>query len=312
LYIYGEVGRGKTFLMDLFYENLDITDKKRYHFHEFMNEMQENIFEFRQREAAGEMSGDPIAFVASELAKTTRVICFDEFSVVDIADAMILGRLFQKFFEKNITIIATSNVRPDNLYKNGLNRALFLPFIAMIEARCEVLSLNSRTDYRLEKLSGSNVWVHPVDKTAMDQFFFKLTGEKQGKAVELPHKGRFIHVPQVASGVARFSFKDLCESPLAASDYLSIAHHFHTILIDAIPRITYKNRDHAKRFINVIDALYDNRVKLIASSDQEVISLYEGGDGFETFEFARTQSRLIEMRSEEYMTLPHGRPDKLG
>jgi cell division protein ZapE len=307
LYIHGEVGRGKTFLMDLFYENLQSTFKMRAHFHEFMADIHAQIFAFRQ----SEREGDPIAFVAGEIIKTTKVLCFDEFSVTDIADAMILGRLFQKFFESNMVIIATSNRKPDMLYYNGLNRALFLPFIAMLETRCEVLSLDSRTDYRLEKLSGVACWQCPPDKSFLDRLFLKLTGEGRGKPMDIPHIGRMLHVPQALYGVARFSFTDLCEKPHAASDYLSYAHRFHTILIDDIPRISVKNRDHAKRFINLIDALYDNRVKLYATATHRVRDLYEGGDGHETFEFTRTESRLIEMRSEEYLSLPHGRADKI-
>jgi cell division protein ZapE len=307
LYIYGEVGRGKTFLMDLFYENLRLKAKKRAHFHEFMADIHAQIFSFRQ----SEREGDPIAYVALEIMKTTKVLCFDEFSVTDIADAMILGRLFQKFFDHGMVIIATSNRRPDMLYYNGLNRALFLPFIAMLESKCEVISLDSRTDYRQEKLAGVACWQCPPDKSFLDSLFLKLTGEPQGKPLTIPHIGRLLHVPQALYGVARFSFSDLCEKPHAASDYLSYAHRFHTILIDDIPRISVKNRDHAKRFINLIDALYDNRVKLYATATHRVRDLYEGGEGHEAFEFARTESRLIEMRSEGYLSLPHGRADKI-
>lgn len=305
LYIHGEVGRGKTFLMDLFYENLHIKNKMRVHFHEFMADIHAQIFAFRQ----SMREGDPIAYVASEIMKTTKVLCFDEFSVTDIADAMILGRLFQKFFEGNVVIVATSNRKPDMLYYNGLNRALFLPFIAMLETKCDVLSLDSRTDYRLEKLTGVDCW--QSDKAFLDGLFLKLTGEVRGKPLSIAHIGRVLHVPQALYGVARFSFADLCEYPHAASDYLIYAHRFHTILIDDIPRISVKNRDHAKRFINLIDALYDNRVKLYATSFYQVTDLYEGGHGHEAFEFARTESRLIEMRSEDYLALSHGRADKI-
>lgn len=304
LYIHGEVGRGKTMLMDLFYENIAIKAKSRWHFHEFMNEVHVQINDFRGKEKRGEVkAGDPIAYVAQNMMKQLTLLCFDEFSVVDIADAMILGRLFEKFLTGGVTIIATSNVLPDNLYKNGLNRALFLPFIAVLKEKLEVVALNSRTDYRLEKLDGHPVWL--ADEALFSTLFTQMAG--QTKPLTLTHKGRDLHVPDTGRGVAKFTFAQLCETPLAASDYLLLAHQFHTIFVANIPKISKDKPDHAKRFINLIDALYDNHVKLVALCVFDVQALYEGGKGFETFEFTRTQSRLMEMRSSDYLALPHGR-----
>jgi cell division protein ZapE len=310
LYIYGDVGRGKTMLMDLFFEASPVARKRRAHFHEFMLDVHERIYAFRQRLKAGEHEDeDPIRHVAEELAEQAWLLCFDEFHVTDIADAMILGRLFTQLFARGIVLVATSNVAPEELYKDGLNRALFVPFIHMLEERMDIVRLDARTDFRLEKLAGLPVWYVPADAAAdaaLDAAWRRLTGGHEGAPAELALKGRSVHVPRAFMGVARFSFHDLCEQPLAAADYLRIAHDYHTIILDHVPAMTYDNRDAAKRFIILIDTLYDMNVKLIASAAAEPDALYRADEGFEAAEFRRTASRLIEMRSQAYLARPHG------
>jgi cell division protein ZapE len=310
LYIFGEVGRGKTMLMDLFYEASPVQRRRRAHFHEFMIDVHERVHGLRQKIKVGEFAGeDPIELVAKELAREAWLLCFDEFHVTDIADAMILGRLFTQLFARGVVMVATSNVPPADLYKDGLNRALFVPFIDMLEAHMDVVRLASRTDFRLDKLAGMPVWYVPADEAAaaaLDDAWRRLAREDDGAAQELPLKGRTIHVPRAAMGVARFSFHDLCEQPLAAADYLRIAHEYHTIILDRIPVMTFDNRNAAKRFIILIDTLYDMNVKLIASAAAEPDALYRADEGYEAQEFQRTASRLIEMRSEEYLARPHG------
>ena len=310
LYIYGEVGRGKTMLMDLFYEASPVQRRRRAHFHEFMIDVHERVHGLRQKMKVGEYAGeDPIELVAKDLAREAWLLCFDEFHVTDIADAMILGRLFAQLFTRGVVVVATSNVAPVDLYKDGLNRALFVPFIDMLEAHMDIVRLASRTDFRLEKLAGLPVWYVPADEAAdaaLDDAWRRLARENDGAAQELALKGRTIHVPRAAMGVARFSFHDLCEQPLAAADYLRIAHEYHTIILDHIPVMTFDNRNAAKRFIILIDTLYDMNVKLIASAAAELDALYRADEGYEAQEFRRTASRLIEMRSEEYLARPHG------
>ena len=312
LYIHGEVGRGKTMMMDLFFEASPVVRKRRAHFHEFMTDVHERARVFREKAKAGEADDDPIRLTAAGIAEESWLLCFDEFHVTDIADAMILGRLFTRLFELGVVVAATSNVAPGELYRGGLNRALFLPFIAMLEKRMEVLALNARTDFRLEKLSGQKVWYVPADDTAsaaLDAAWRRLVGSASGMPQELAVKGRRLRVPRAAMGVARFFFHDLCEQPLAAADYLRIAREFHTLIIDRIPVMGFDKRNAAKRFIILIDTLYDHAVKLVASAAAEPNTLYRADEGFEADEFNRTASRLIEMRSQSYLALPHGRRD---
>jgi cell division protein ZapE len=313
LYIHGEVGRGKTMLMDMFFQQSPVVHKRRAHFHEFMAEVHERIHGFRQNIARGEIAeGDVIALTAAAIFDEAWLLCFDEFHVTDIADAMILGRLFSRLFELGTVVVATSNVAPEDLYKGGLNRALFLPFIAQISDHMDVLRLDARTDFRLEKLAGVKMWLVPADRdadAALDKAWAKMTGNAKCKSRDISIKGRVLHVPCSADGVARFSFADICEKPLAASDYLRLAHDYHTIMIDRIPVIDYAERNAAKRFIALIDTLYDNAVKLMASAEADPVSLYVATEGYEANEFKRTASRLIEMSSESYLALPHGHKD---
>jgi cell division protein ZapE len=313
LYIHGDVGRGKTMLMDMFFQQSPVVHKRRAHFHEFMAEVHERIYGFRQDIARGDVpDGDVIALTADAIFEQAWLLCFDEFHVTDIADAMILGRLFSKLFALGTVVVATSNVAPDDLYKGGLNRALFLPFIAQITAHMDVLPLDARADFRMEKLAGVKMWLVPAGPSAaaaLDEAWAAMTGNAPRKPRDISIKGRILHVPRSAPGVARFSFADLCEMPLAASDYLRLAHDYHTILIDGIPVMDYGQRNAAKRFIALIDTLYDNAVKLMASAESDPMSLYLATEGDEANEFKRTSSRLVEMSSASYLALPHGRKD---
>ena len=315
LYVHGDVGRGKTMMMDLFFEASPVVRKRRAHFHEFMADVHERVRVFRQRLKDGEIDGeDAIRLAAGEIAEESWLLCFDEFHVTDIADAMILGRLFARLFELGVVVVATSNVAPSELYKEGLNRALFAPFITMIERHMEVIELKARTDFRLEKLVGQKVWYVPADDAAtaaLDEAWRRLVGSSSGMPQELSVKGRRLRVPRAAMGVARFFFHDLCEQPLAAPDYLRIAHEFHTLIIDRIPVMGFDQRNAAKRFIILIDTMYDHAVKLVASAAAEPDALYEASDGYEAAEFKRAASRLIEMRSQSYLALPHGRRDSV-
>ncbi|MGD9786237.1 MAG: cell division protein ZapE [Hyphomicrobiaceae bacterium] len=297
LYLHGGVGRGKTMLMDLFYAAVDFAPKRRQHFHEFMAEAHDRIAIARKT-----MEGDPIPHVAVEMVGSPGLLCFDELHVTDIADAMILGRFFKSVFARHVTIVATSNARPDELYRDGLNRQLFLPFIDLIEDRLDVMELQSAKDFRLDKIAGRPLFFAPAGpetKAALDAHWQRLTGGSEPRQAILEVKGRQLVVPAAALGVARFSFADLCERPLGSLDYLAMAHAFHTVMIDAIPLMGPERRDHARRFINLIDTLYDNDVCLIASAEAEPGELYQKGDGADLF--GRTASRLTEMRTEAFL-----------
>ena len=310
LYVWGDVGRGKTMLVDLFCAASEVRRKRRAHFHEFMADVHDRVREARHALKMGQLvNGDPIRRVADEIAQETWLLCFDEFHVTDIADAMILGRLFTRLFEQGVVLVATSNVAPEDLYYEGLNRALFLPFIHLLQEHVDIVHLAARTDYRLEKLEGIATWYVPADddaEVALDIAWQKFTGGFEGMSVDLKMAGRVLQVPEAAMGVARFTFGQLCEQPLGANDYLRLARDFHTIIVDRIPVMHHANRNAAKRFIILIDTLYENAVKFIASAAAEPTDLYDATDGYEVTEFKRTVSRLIEMRSESYLALPHG------
>ncbi len=310
IYLWGSVGRGKTMLMDLFFEAAPVQAKRRVHFQSFMADVHQRIHEWRLASKAGTAKGDePVAPVADALAAQAWLLCFDEFTVTDIADAMILGRLFEALFARGVVLVATSNVEPGRLYEGGLNRALFLPFIRRIEDHMEVAELDARTDFRMEKLAGAPVYHVPADAAAdaaLTRAFKSLTGRSHGEPRTLDLLGRHLQVPEAANGVARFSFHNLCEQPLGSTDYLAVAREFHTVLIDAIPVMGHNNRNEARRFTWLIDALYDMQVKVIASAQDQPIGLYLATHGREAFEFERTASRLIEMRSTDYLALTHG------
>lgn len=308
LYIHGDVGRGKSMLMDLFFETVPFEPKARVHFHEFMEEVHDAIHRWRQQRKVGKADGDdPIVPVADRIARDALLLCFDEFHVQDIADAMILGRLFTRLFNLGVIVVATSNRPPDTLYENGLNRALFVPFIDLLNQRVQVISLDGDIDYRLNRMAGLDTYYVPADGDAdrsMQRVWRKLTDVERGERAVLTLKGRELEVPQAAKGVARFDFGDLCEQPLGASDFLKIAHNFHTVLIEHIPQFERDMKNQAKRFVTLIDAFYENKVKLIASAAVEPEALYRRGD--HAFEFKRTSSRLREMQSEAYLALGHG------
>lgn len=297
LYLYGGVGRGKTMLMDLFFHTVPYETRQRYHFHEFMSEVHELIAGFRKSH-----EGDPIPLVAQDIAKRAKLLCFDELHVTDIADAMILGRLFENLFEHRVTVVATSNAAPSELYKDGLNRDLFMPFVGLLKGNMDLMRLNAAKDFRLEKFDGQELYFAPLNgasDNALDSTWRRLTGVDKGNQDALDLKGRQLMVPEAHLGVARFHFKDLCAQPLGSGDYLKLARSFHTVMIEEIPVMGPDKRDQARRFINLIDSLYDQGVRLVASAEAEPHLLYKEGDNADLFE--RTASRLMEMRSEAYV-----------
>lgn len=304
LYIYGGVGRGKTMLMDFFFRACSEPRKRRAHFHDFMADVHDRIGDYRRKVKEGSVKDtDPIPPVALEIAAEAKVLCFDEFSVTDIADAMILSRLFKVLFEQRVVLVATSNVMPDNLYKDGLNRGLFLPFIDILKEHTDTANLDADQDYRLGKLSASTRYFTPIDDTGNKQMgaLWQSIAGATPQSAEIAVKGRTIAVPQAGLGAARFAFDDLCAQPLGARDYLAIARAYHTVFIDGVPVMDQTNRNEAKRFINLIDTLYDSKTKLVVSAEAEPTELYRSSSGTEGFEFDRTASRLIEMRSDAWM-----------
>ncbi|WP_296098856.1 cell division protein ZapE [uncultured Agrobacterium sp.] len=307
LYVHGSVGRGKTMLMDMFFQMAPIEKKRRCHFHEFMADVHNRVHAHRQKLKSGETKqADPIPPVAAQLLAEAELLCFDEFTVTDIADAMILARLFTELFANGCTLVTTSNVVPDNLYKDGLNRGLFLPFIDLLQQNVEVVSLDSPIDYRMEKVKSLPVYVTPLDGAAdqaMDMAWHHLTAGQAVAPVEIEMKGRSVLVPRAAGRVARFTFRDLCEKPLGASDFLAIADRFDTVFIDHIPMLSADRRNETKRFIILIDTLYDHTVRLFASAAAMPEDLLGTRKGTEGFEFDRTASRLFEMRSADYLAL---------
>lgn len=299
LYLWGGVGRGKSMLMDLFFAEAPVA-AMRVHFHEFMGRVQDRLNEARKRRDVS----NPIFPVAKQFASEARLICFDEFQVTQIADAMILAGLFADLFERGVTVVATSNRHPDDLYKDGLNRHLFLPFIELLKTQSQIFELASERDYRLERLTEAPVWyAHAESAGALDRAFERLTLGATPQSCMLTVKGRKVPVTREAAGVARFTFEELCAQPLWAEDYRAIAATFHTVLLDNIPVLSPSKRNEAARFVTLIDTLYEAKVKLVASAAADPELLYPTGDG--SFEFQRTVSRLHEMRSIEYMAEAH-------
>ncbi|WP_395613973.1 cell division protein ZapE [Allosphingosinicella sp.] len=308
VYMWGGVGRGKSMLMDLAFHSIPYAPKRRVHFHEFMQEVHGRLRIERAKE-----EGDPIPPVARAIAAEAKLLCFDEMVINNSADAMILSRLFSQLLEAGVTVVTTSNRPPKDLYLNGLNRELFLPFIALIERELKVVPLNGPTDYRLDRLGGMPTWYVPngPDATkALAEAFFRLTDYPVEDRAKVPTEdlklagGRSLHVPKSLKGVAVFSFKRLCGEARGAADYLAIARHFHTMILVGIPKLGPENRNEAARFVTLIDALYEHKVKLLAAADAEPQDLYVAGDG--AFEFERTASRLLEMQSADYLALGHG------
>ena len=304
LYIYGDVGRGKSMLMDLFYSSIQIKKKRRVHFHAFLQDVHSRFNLFRKNNPEG---GDPVPTVVKSIVEESKLLCFDELQVVNIVDAMILGRLFEGLLSHDVIIVATSNRPPDDLYKDGLQRDRFLPFIELIKNNLNIEHLGALKDYRLEKILGMKVYHYPLGKRAtasLDNYFLDLT-EGYSPSVDLIEvKGRIVKIPIAAAGVARISFMKLCGEPLGPADYLNIAGRYHTLILDDIPRMGESLKNEARRFITLIDALYENKVNLICSANAPAQELYVLGDG--AFEFQRLVSRLMEMQSEEYVALPHG------
>lgn len=311
VYMWGGVGRGKSMLMDLAYDAIDVEPKRRTHFHPFMLDVHARL-----REARKEGGSDPVIRVAADIARQARFLAFDEMMITNPADAMIMSRLFTALIDQGVGIVTTSNRPPSDLYKDGLNRQLFLPFIALIEARMKVLPLNGPTDYRLDRLQGLDTWLVPNGSEATEKLreaFFRLTDYPVEDSANVPSEeldvggGRTLLVPKSLKGVAVFSFKRLCGEARGAPDYLAIAQRFHTIIIVGIPVLSREMRNEAARFVTLIDALYDHRVKLLAAADAEPEDLYVSGDG--NFEFQRTVSRLEEMQSADYLGEGHGLHD---
>lgn len=304
LYIHGPVGTGKTMLMDMFFELVTARSKRRVHFNDFMADVHDRIG--RQRDAfknGDTRDRDPIPPVAEALAKDAWVLCFDEFSVTDIADAMILSRLFSALFERGVVLVATSNVAPDDLYRDGLNRGLFEPFIDILKRHARVVEMEAGTDYRLEKLNRMPVYMTPCDEAAargMDEAWAAATQGKTERAEDLTVKKRKVAVPRAAGRMARFAFADLCEKPLAARDYHALAARYDTIFLDCVPVMGAAQRNGAKRFILLVDTLYDNGNRLVMSAEAAPDALYTGTSGNEPFEFQRTASRLVEMQSRDW------------
>ncbi|MCZ6603777.1 MAG: cell division protein ZapE [Alphaproteobacteria bacterium] len=305
LYMHGPVGRGKSMLMDLFFDQAAATKKRRVHFHAFMLEVQERLKSYRAARTR-----DPLAALAREIAGETSLLCFDEFHVVNIADAMILGRFFETVLDAGTVIVATSNVAPDDLYKGGLQRRNFLPFIEMIKQHMDVVDIGEGDDHRRHGLVGAEVYFTPLGApatAALDRLYEDMTrGGPPGGARVLEVQGRILEIPRQRGGVARFVFAELCQRPLGAADYLALAAHFHCLVLDAIPRMTPADRSAAKRFVVLIDALYEHKVKLVCAADARPDALYPEGDT--ALEFLRTASRLIEMQTRTYLGLPHAPP----
>jgi cell division protein ZapE len=308
LYIWGPVGRGKSMLMDLFFADAPVAKKRRVHFHEFMLEVQARLYNRREKLAAegAPPEADTIVPIAREIAQQTRLLCFDEFQVTNIADAMILARLFETLFGEGITVIATSNRKPDDLYKDGLQRDRFLPFIDLIKERLEILELGGEHDYRLDRLRNFDAYLTPSGAWAnakLDEAYRALSGGADGEPRVLRTQGRDVDIPRAAPGVAMAHYLDWCAKPMGAADFLCIAEHFHTVIVADIPKMGPDSQDKASRFVTMIDTFYEKKVKFLCSAATAPSGLYVEGDG--AFEFQRTVSRLMEMQSPEYLALEH-------
>ena len=305
LYIHGAVGRGKTMLMDMFFAACPKTSKRRVHFHAFMQDVHERVHAHRQAFKRGENNEeDPIAPVARQLANEARLLCFDEFHVLDIADAMILSRLFKVLFEEDVVLVATSNVEPGDLYHNGLNRELFLPFIALLKRHADIFNLDAKMDYRREKLKNLGVYRTPLNAeadAAMDEAWALVTAHEQTAPKTIMVRGHRFDIPLSAPSAARFGFDDLCAKPLGAADYLALAKLYPTIFIDHVPHLDFSRRNEAKRFIILIDVLYDFGSRIFISAADPPDDIYSVKAGLKVGEFTRTSSRLIEMASEAYV-----------
>ena len=308
LYLVGDVGRGKSMLMDLFFDTALVDRKRRIHFHQFMQEAHGRIHAWRRQPGrlADPHSDDPIPPLADQIAAEASLLCFDEFQVTNIADAMILGRLFKALFARGVVVVATSNTAPADLFAGQPGRDAFLPFIALIEQFLDLIVMRGERDYRRERLRELSTWQVPSDAradAALDAAFATLSAGAPVRPERLTVMGRTVPVPLAAGGVARFDFEALCGQPLGAGDYLALATHFHALVLDGVPRLSPDNYDKARRFITLIDALYDHRVKLVASAAAVPDELYVRGEGAKAFE--RTASRLEEMQSRDYLDLPH-------
>lgn len=304
LYLYGPVGRGKSMLMDLFVGTAPVKARRRTHFQEFMRDFHAEVHAWRKSRKGGD--ADPIPALAEKIARESWLLCLDELEVRDIADAMIVGRIFDELFKRGVVVVTTSNRHPDDLYKDGLQREKFLPFIALIKDKLDLLALESPTDYRLGRVKGAPIFHAPLGSAAtaaLDSLFQRLAGEAEPQADKIIVGGREISVPQAAGDVARFSFRDLCDRPLGPGDYIQIATLYDAVVLDEVPRLGPQNRDQARRFVTLIDALYEHRTMLAMSADAPPEALYPEGDG--AFEFQRTVSRLMEMQSEDYLRQKH-------
>lgn len=299
VYLYGPVGRGKTFLMDLFFDNLPFEDKRRQHFHRFMNAIHAGLKRFREH-------ADPLELVAEQVARETRVICFDELAVADIADAMILGSLFAALYARGVTLVTTSNFRPGDLYKDGLQRQRFLPAIRLIEAHSEIVPLDGPLDFRLRALERADVFQYPIGPTAehkLAEFFAAIAPNHGSRDAPIDILGRRLSSRRAADGIVWFDFAEICDGPRSQSDYIEISRCYHTVLISNVPQLTRLSENQARRFIALVDEFYDRKVKLILSAAVPVAELYAGQHL--RFEFQRTRSRLEEMQSHEYLAEPH-------
>jgi cell division protein ZapE len=325
VYLWGPVGRGKSMLMDLFFETVPVDRKRRTHFHVFMGEIHRLIGEWRAGDAAARKArfgqhppssfrsalgrswdgDDPIVPVADVVAEGARLLCFDEFQVTDIADAMILGRLFEALFARGVTLVATSNRAPDALYTDGINRQLFLPFIDLLKSRLEVVSVAGGHDYRLDRLRAAGTWFSPIDpdnRRSFEALWRDMLGPEEETGATIEVLGRKITLPHAAGGQVRATFASLCSVALGPNDYVALAAHFHTVFLEDVPKLTPARREEARRFVILIDALYEAHVRLILMAEAQPAQLYPAGDG--SFEFERTASRLEEMRSADWLSEP--------